>query len=111
MRALLSPLTPLRSLVMAPLFLILLIRNELQILLIMLKADLDIPTDAKAIGKSTYGTILLMIAFILGTIVIAIGGRVLGIPDIKIRIGLSLTFFALIFVVLVIYQNLTRRFG
>ena len=101
--------TPLRSLVMASLFLMLSILNELQALLVMLKIDL--PTDAESIGKSTYGTILLMIAFILGTIVIAIGGRFLGIPDIKIRIGLSLTFFALVFVVLVIYQNLTRRFG
>ena len=111
MRAPSTLATPLRSLVMAPLFLILSIQNRLQILVIVLKAELDIPTDAEAIGKASYGTVLLMIAFFIGTIVIAIGGRVLGIPDIRIRIGLSISFFVLIFVVLVIYQNLTRRFG
>lgn len=72
---------------------------------------MEIPTTSKDIGKTGYGTILLMIAFILSTIFIGIGGRLVGIPDMRIRVGLSLSFFILVFVTLVVYENLKRRWG
>ena len=94
--------------VVAPLFLVLsLIDERLQALLIVL----EIPTSQKEIGKTGYGTILLMIAFILSTFIIGLGGRLIGIPDIRIRVGLSITFFLFVFVALVVYENLKRRVG
>jgi hypothetical protein len=94
----------------APLFLILTaVDARLQALLIVL--EIDLPTDADAIGKTGYGAILLMIAFVLSTLIIGFGGRLLGIPDMRIRVGLTLTFFILVFVTLVVYENLKRRWG
>jgi hypothetical protein len=92
----------------APLFLVLsLIDEKFQALLIVL----EIPTTQKEIGKTGYGTVLLMIAFILSTFIIGLGGRMIGIPDIRIRVGLSITFFIFVFVSLVVYENLKRRWG
>ena len=107
MRSLIALQNPIRG-VVAPLFLMLSVIDErLQALLIVL----EIPTSQKEIGKTGYGTILLMIAFLLSTFIIGLGGRLIGIPDIRIRVGLSITFFLFVFVALVVFENLTRRWG
>ncbi len=67
--------------------------------------------NTEEMGKTAYGTILLMISFILSTIFIGIGGRIVGMSDIRIRVGLSISFFIMIFVTLIIYDNLKRRVG
>ena len=96
------------SLLMTPLFLMLsILDSKLRALLIIM----EIPMDSEEIGKTAYGTILLMIAFILSTIFIGIGGRLVGISDMRIRVGVSISFFILIFVTLVVYDNLKRRWG
>ncbi len=107
----LNTLAPtLRSLVMAPLLLILSILDAgFRTLLIIL--EVEIPMTPDEIGKVGYGTVLLMIAFLLSTIFIAIGGRILGLSDMRIRVGVSISFFILVFVTLVIYDNLKRRLG
>jgi len=85
------------------------IEAELRACLIVL--EIEIPTTGEEVGKTAYGAVLLMIAFVISSIIIAIGARVLGLSDIRIRFGLSLTFFALVFVALVVYQNLKGRWG
>lgn len=96
------------SLLTAPLFLMLsILDSELRSLLIFM----EIPMDTEEVGKTAYGTVLLMIAFILSTIFIGIGGRIVGLSDMRIRVGVSISFFILIFVTLVIYDNLKRRWG
>ena len=100
---------PFRSLV-APVFLLYaMIEAELRAVLIAL--EIELPTTGEDLGKTSYGTVLLMIAFIISTMILAIGARFLGISDVRIRAGLSVSFFILIFVALVIYENLKRRFG
>lgn len=73
--------------------------------------DFEVPDSKKELGKTTYLTILLMIAFLISSFIIGLGGRILGIPDIRVRMGLSLTFFGFVFVAIVIYQNLVRKWG
>lgn len=100
---------PLRSLV-APLFLIYAILDaELKAFLIVL--EIEVPTTGEEIGKTSYGAILLMIALIISSMILALGARFLGISDLRIRWGLSITFFLFVFVALVVYDNLKRRVG
>jgi len=102
-------INPFRSLV-APVFLLYaMIEAELRAVLITL--EIEIPTTSEDIGKTSYGAVLLMIAFIISTMILAIGARFLGLEDIRIRAGLSVSFFLLVFGALVIYDNLKRRFG
>lgn len=72
---------------------------------------MEIPTTPKKFGRTAYGALLLMVALLLSTFVIGLGARVLGLPDVRIRVGVSLTFFAFVFITLVAYDNLSNRFG
>lgn len=97
---------------MAPLFLInSMIVAELRAILIVLDLDIEIPTTGEEVGKTGYGALLLMIAFIISSMILALGANLLGIDNVRIRAGISLTFFAFVFVALVVYDNLKRRWG
>ena len=104
---------PRRGLI-APFFILLsLIDAEIEARLTTLRIimEIELPTDTEAMGKTGYGAILLMIAFVVSTLIIGLGARILGLSDVRIRVGLSITFFILVFVTLVVYENLKRRYG
>lgn len=82
---------------------------ELRAILIVL--EIEIPTTTEEAGETAYGAVLLMIAFIVSSMILAVGARLLGLSDIRIRMGLSFTFFAFVFVALVVYRNLKGRWG
>ena len=85
------------------------VENEIRAIFIVL--EIEIPTSGEEIGKTSYGAILLMIALIISSMILALGARFLGISDLRIRWGLSVTFFLFVFVALVVYDNLKRRWG
>lgn len=78
---------------------------------LLIVLEIDVPTTGEEIGKTSYGAILLMIALIISSMILALGARFLGISDLRIRWGLSITFFLFVFVALVVYDNLKKRWG
>lgn len=75
------------------------------------RLEIELPDTKKELGKTTYLTILLMIAFLISSFIIGLGGRLLGLPDVRVRMGVSLAFFAFVFVAIIVYQNLVRKWG
>lgn len=93
--------------------------NFLSIILVAIQAVIAYVYSIPVVSRSSYipenreallkGTLLLMIAFLLSMIVLAYGGRVLGLDILRVRVGLSFGFFLFVFIAVIIYWNLRRK--
>lgn len=71
--------------------------------------DAILPPDKRT--PFVYGTIILMIAFLLSLMILAIGGRLFGADPTRVKVGISFGFFAFCFITVVVYYNLRRWLG
>ncbi len=58
-----------------------------------------------------FGALLLMIAFIISSLILAFGHRFLGLDILRVRMSVSIGFFLFCFIALVVFWNLRKRLG
>jgi len=70
----------------------------------------EVPFVPRGKGKEwVYGSVILMIAFILSSMIMAFGRELFGLDLFRVRVGIGVGFFLFCFIAIIIYYNLAKR--
>lgn len=71
---------------------------------------MNVPFVPQGKGKEwVYGSVLLMVAFIVSSMIMAFGRELFGLDLLRVRVGISVGFFLFCFVAIVVYYNMSKR--